>query len=373
MASNIKPMAPAFNQQHKAEKEHLGDLNERMKIYCAHAANLEKQNQKLSSELVNLKNNWGSNTRNVIEKMEPQLLDARNKLDELSINQLDALADAQRLENLREIIQDDLKSELNAKNQDKTKISNLEKDLEKTINEVNELRKLYDQQLVDLKKIGHDKKELKDELAEQSNRLYDTKKNNSKLKALTITLEEQISFLKAVHEHELAEMKRLKGDKVIDPNQFYHQELKRAIHDIRQDFNELSEAEKREREAWAKAKTDELEKMAKKQNAGVDDLDAIRDLNKELKDEINKNNNLIKELNNLNKNLRDKLAKLEKDLEDLKRENGDHKNEKDKLIAAIKEKIQELLDDYDQILHTKGIHDAEVNTLKRLLDKFNTK
>ena len=78
-------------------------------------------------------------------------------------------------------------------------------------------------------------------------------------------------------------------------------------------------------------------------------------------------------MNNLNKNLRDKLAKLEKDLEDLKRENGDHKNEKDKLIAAIKEKIQELLDDYDQILHTKGIHDAEVNTLKRLLDKFNTK
>ena len=64
------------------------------------------------------------------------------------------------------------------------------------------------------------------------------------------TLEEQIPFLNAIHEQEMAELKSMQAGSHIDPAQFYRHELERAIRDIRGDFEDLSEQQKRELEEW---------------------------------------------------------------------------------------------------------------------------
>ena len=74
------------------------------------------------------------------------------------------------------------------------------------------------------------------------------------------TLEEQIAFLKAVHEQEVAELSRLQTIVGFDPAQFYRTELERAIRDIRGDFEQLNTEQKRELEEWYRIKTEEVEK-----------------------------------------------------------------------------------------------------------------
>lgn len=64
------------------------------------------------------------------------------------------------------------------------------------------------------------------------------------------TLEEQIPFLNAIHEQEMSELRLLQSGAHIDPTQFYRHELERAIRDIRGDFDDLNEQQKRELEEW---------------------------------------------------------------------------------------------------------------------------
>jgi predicted nucleic acid-binding Zn-ribbon protein len=61
------------------------------------------------------------------------------------------------------------------------------------------------------------------------------------------TLEEQLAFMKAVHEEERTELASL-GTLPIDVSQFYRTELTRAIADIKNDFEALSQAQRRELE-----------------------------------------------------------------------------------------------------------------------------
>jgi hypothetical protein len=61
------------------------------------------------------------------------------------------------------------------------------------------------------------------------------------------TLEEQLAFMKAVHEEERNELASL-GTLSIDVSQFYRTELTRAIADIKNDFEALSLAQRQELE-----------------------------------------------------------------------------------------------------------------------------
>ena len=78
-------------------------------------------------------------------------------------------------------------------------------------------------------------------------------------------MEEQIAFLKAVHEQEVSELSRLQTIVGFDPAQFYRTELERAIRDIRGDFEQLNQEQKRELEEWYRIKTEEVEKEVAKE------------------------------------------------------------------------------------------------------------
>lgn len=71
--------------------------------------------------------------------------------------------------------------------------------------------------------------------------------------------------MKAVHEQEVSELSRLQTIVGFDPAQFYRTELERAIRDIRGDFEQLNQEQKRELEEWYRIKTEEVEKEVAKE------------------------------------------------------------------------------------------------------------
>ena len=195
---------------------------------------------------------------------------------------------------------------------------------------------------LDLKKYEGENNRLKDELKLLLDSLDDEKFNCLKLRNENQTLEEQIPFLNAIHEQEMAEMRQLNEGPKMDPTQYYRQELERAIRDIRNDFEQLNEIEKRDLEAWQKAKTEEIKEIVAKKGDGRENLPQILLTNKDLKEVLNQNNNELKDLDQQKKKLEKNLYNLEENLKDLRRKNADTLEDREK--------------------------EYEVNTMRRLID-----
>jgi predicted nucleic acid-binding Zn-ribbon protein len=363
--SLIKPIAPALKLQHNQEKEELSKLNDRLANSIERLRFLEGSNQKILNEVDALKNSWGSDSRSIIEKYEPELLKTLHKVDELGRDSAKAAIRSKRINYEIENIKRNLDQEQNIADEDRRKMKNLENVLEQNMNELDSLLNRIKDKESDLKKNVKENENLNDDLSTLLNELDDELFISSQLRNENQTLEEHIPFLKAIHEQEVAEMKYLSNVTNVNPAQFYRSELDRAIRDIRNDFEQLNDLEKRELDAWYKIKAEEIKLLSAKRE-GVDELPNILETNKNLKDQINKNNDEIKDLNKHHKDLVDKLNRLQDALEELKRNNVDELDKRDREIAELKRKIEDLLDDIDRLLHNKTL--PEINTFRRLLE-----
>jgi intermediate filament protein if len=186
------------------------------------------------------------------------------------------------------------------------------------------------------------------------------------------TLEEQIPFLNAIHEQEMNELRSLQAGAHIDPAQFYRHELERAIRDIRGDFEDLSEQQKRELEEWYKIKTEEIAQQVAKRDA-LDSLVNKVESTHGLKASLGDSQREYNELKQSNADLIMRLSQLEEDLDQTRRNNGFTLDSKDRDIAELRAKLQELMADYDELMSNKTTLEFEINTYRRLLESEETR
>ncbi len=189
------------------------------------------------------------------------------------------------------------------------------------------------------------------------------------------TLEEQISFLKAVHEQEVSELSRLQTIVGFDPAQFYRTELERAIRDIRGDFEHLNTEQKRELEEWYRIKTEEVEKEVAKerefQRISNTGLSAEESSNMRA---AHQNSQLeYIELQRRHGELGARLRELEELLEQSKAETQTELSDRDREIAILREKINDLMATYDELMSRKTSLEFEINTYRRLLECEETR
>jgi len=189
------------------------------------------------------------------------------------------------------------------------------------------------------------------------------------------TLEEQISFLKAVHEQEVSELSRLQTIVGFDPAQFYRTELERAIRDIRGDFEHLNTEQKRELEEWYRIKTEEVEKEVAKerefQRVSHTGLSAEESSNMRA---AHQNSQLeYIELQRRHGELGARLRELEELLEQSKAETQTELSDRDREIAILREKISDLMATYDELMSRKTSLEFEINTYRRLLECEETR
>jgi hypothetical protein len=181
--------------------------------------------------------------------------------------------------------------------------------------------------------------------------------------------------LKAVHEQEVAELSRLQTIVGFDPAQFYRTELERAIRDIRGDFEQLNQEQKRELEEWYRIKTEEVEKEVAKEREfqRVSTIGLSAEETNSLKQSHLESQREYVELQRRHSELSARLRELEERLEQSKSANQLTLIERDREISALREKISELMATYDELMNRKTSLEFEINTYRRLLECEETR
>jgi chromosome segregation ATPase len=364
-----------LHDKREHEKEELQVLNERFSSYVERVRSLEAMNRKLLADIEDLKGKWGFDSSKIKDQMEPELLKFRELIDEITrlkaaaeIKAKRAETDALQFRHLMDLAMDSF-------NTDKNKMQNLERLLDNTrqdseylkgqLHDINEqIAKYVDEQ----KRLMEQLKQLKDDLDKET---IDRVARQNEVQ----TLEEQISFLKAVHEQEVSELSRLQTIVGFDPAQFYRTELERAIRDIRGDFEQLNHEQKRELEEWYKIKTEEVEKDAIKEREYI--RVSVPGMNAEdasnLKQTHTDSQREYAELQKKHSELSMNLRELEERLEQSKSANQLTFADRDREIYSLRDQIADLMQTYDELMSRKTNLEFEINTYRRLLECEETR
>jgi len=369
----VKALAvAAIIQKREQEKVVLNQLNDRFAKYIDRVKFLEGQNEKLLSELEEIRVRWGEDSRLIRERFEPELLEARATIDdttrEKAISEIRAKRSEYEAANFKRQY-DDALSLIQA---DKNKMANLEYLLQENQVELDLLRRQMNDAELDIDKYKKEVKRLNEDLQRLLSDLDQETLKRVKLENEKQTLEEQIPFLNAIHEQEMNELRSLQASSHIDPAQFYRHELERAIRDIRGDFEDLSEQQKRELEEWYKVKTEEITQQAAKRDA-IDSLVNKTENTTILKNTFNESQREYVDLKQHNSDLIMRLSQLEEELDQVRRNNGFALDQRDRDIAEMRAKLQELMGDYDELMNNKASLEFEINTYRRLLESEETR
>jgi chromosome segregation ATPase len=361
----VQPISPSIKLKHDQEQEFLDDCNDRLNNYIQRVVNLETEKNKLLNEVNFIFTSWGNETRSVIRDKEPELNEARNNVDVLCDIAARDLAKSRRLEFDASFLKQNIEDELYASDCNSQKKIQLENSLESCKEEADFLQKVYEEKKDEIKKSVENNNRLSYELKNLLEKLEESNYNCIRIDSQNQTLAEQIPFLKAVHEVEFAEMKKLLDRSKVDPVQFYKNEIQRAIADIRKDFAELNLVEKAERDDWYKLKSEELKIILEKRE--IDELPRIKEVNKGLQETFEVNYKELADLDSKQKEVENTCSKFEEEYQKLKRQHASILSNQDLLIAEAKKIIEDYLNDYDYLLQNKSSFEFELNTMKRLI------
>lgn len=367
---HVRQQLNAFVNHSHDEKNEMSKLNDRMGAYVKRVKMLENENSKLLLEINDRQAAWGDETRRVREQLEPTLYDMRGRIDKVA--NAKTIADVRNKRAQFENIEYQRKCDDNARaqNGDRNKIATLEHEL----NQLKETKLIMNRSLEDAKmdlqkqRLNRDQTwenlvQLLDKLDDEVYRRVDVEYSNQ-------TLREHIEFVKQVNEKEIAEMNQLEHILPFnDQVEFYKDQLKRVISNIRSDYENLNLEQQREMEEWLKVKTDELEAKAREQeplhelemNIQIENLEQLKETydqnNKELEDLKLNYNSMTKRLYDLENHIENSRSNLNETLEKQEIE-----------IRNLNEDMKVLMDDYNHINCHKANLEYEMHVYKRLLD-----
>jgi chromosome segregation ATPase len=364
-----------LNDKRENEKQELQVLNQRFSSYVERVRALEAMNRKLLADIEELKSKWGFDSGKIKDMMEPELLRYREQIDEITRQKAIAEIKSKRAETDAQQFRHMMDLALESYNADKIKIQNLERLLENTSSDCEYLKSQF----------GDINDQIARYLEEQRTYYESLRQYKDKLDLETIervarqnevqTLEEQIAFIKAVHEQEVSELSRLQTIVGFDPAQFYRNELERAIRDIRGDFEQLNHEQKRELEEWYKIKTEEVEREVQEERERVrlSTTGCTVEQATNLRQSANDSAREYVELQTRHIELSARLRELEEHYEHQRSENSMASAERDREISILREKISELMSTYDELLGRKTSLEFEINTYRRLLECEETR
>jgi chromosome segregation ATPase len=175
------------------------------------------------------------------------LVALRKQIDDVTRDKALAELRAKRAEYDASLIkhQTDFANEL--VNLDRNRFTMLKQQLEGSGSELDALRNRFEDKKQEIDRSKGEVRRLLEQLENLKNEFDQESMARVMIQNELQTLEEQLAFMRAVHEEERNELSSL-GTLSIDVSQFYRTELTRAIADIKNDFEALSQAQRRELE-----------------------------------------------------------------------------------------------------------------------------
>lgn len=348
------------------EKKDMQELNERFANYIEKVRFLEAQNRKLASELETLRDKWGQETSAVKQMYESELAEARKLIDDLTREKTNLEIKNQSLQEQMQDMQRQLDDAKKYRNQDRDTIARLNQQVSDLEAEVNLLRRTVDSLETDR---SRDRDRIKNLEAEVDRLRLDL--NNETLAHLDAenrrqTLEEEIEFLKKVHEQELKELAALAYRDTTEENrEFWKSELSQAIRDIQKEYDNKVDQIRGDMEGFYNLKIQEFRTGATKQNMEVTH---IREENKKLMKQISDQKGRLADLEARN-------ALLEKQYQDLLREyetiESEHTVETTRLkeeITSLRAEMEGILQELQTIMDHKLSLELEIAAYRKLLE-----
>ncbi|KAK3599243.1 hypothetical protein CHS0354_012853 [Potamilus streckersoni] len=345
--------AQTIKQTREKEKKDMQDLNERFAGYIEKVRFLEAQNRKLGNELDELRGKWGKETGLIKQMYEAELNEARKLIDDLSKDKASLEIKASSLHEQMSDIQRQLDEAKKYRQIDRDQINKLNQQLADYESEINMLRRSLASLETDrerdrstIQRLQMDVDKLRIDLNNETLAHLDAENRRQ-------TLEEEIEFLKKVHEQELKELAALAyRDTTAENREFWKNELGQAIREIQHEYDSKVDQIRGDLESFYNLKIQEFRTGATKQNMEVTH---VREENKKL----------IKQMTDLKGRLADleaRNAQLEKQYQDLLREyeskDADHALE----IAQYKEEISKLRAEMEGILaELQSLMDAKLS------------
>merc|ERR1719309_168905 len=356
----------AVKSSRDTEKKDMQDLNERFASYIEKVRFLEAQNRKLADELEKLKAKWGKETTAIKAMYQAELDEARRLLDEAEKEKAKLEIRCTSLEEQIDELQVQLEDMKHARIQDRETIERQNQQLSEYEAEINVLRRRIEQLENDRER---DKREIT-RLTEALNRAR-VDLDNETLAHIDAenrrqTLEEELEFLKQVHEQEMKELAALAyRDTTAENRDFWKNEMGNALREIQSTYDEKMDAMRTEMETYYNMKVQEFRTGATRQN-----METVhsKEESKRLRTTIADLRAKLADLEARNAQLEKELELMRRDFEEKEREyeaeNTELKNEVVKLRAEMEAILKELQD----LMDTKLGLELEIAAYRKLLE-----
>ncbi|XP_052789039.1 70 kDa neurofilament protein-like isoform X7 [Mya arenaria] len=348
------------------EKKDLQDLNERFANYIEKVRFLEAQNRKLGSELDELRSKWGKETSHIKQMYEAELAEARRLIDDLSKDKAALEIKMSSVQEQNAEINRQLDEAKKYRQQDREIMNKQNQQLADLESELNMLRRTIESLETER---GRDKATI-NRLQQEVDKLR-IDLNNETLAHLDAenrrqTLEEEMEFMKKVHEQELKELAALAyRDTTAENREYWKNELGQAIRDIQSEYDAKVEQLRGDMEGFYNLKIQEFRTGATKQNMEVTH---VREENKKI----------VKQMSDLRGKYADleaRNAQLEKQYRDVMRE-LDSKDEAHMMeVTQFKEEISKLrvemegiLQELQTLMDAKLSLELEICAYRKLLE-----
>jgi len=353
-------------QSREREKKDMQDLNERFASYIEKVRFLEAQNRKLADELEKLKTKWGKETSAIKAMYQAELDEARRLLDD---NEKDKAKLEIKVSSLEEMV-DELRHKLDEAH---ARIREMTEQIDTYGTKIGE----YEAEIAMHRRRGdaleaehaRDRAEiarLTDALNRARADLDSETLNHIDAENRRQTLEEELEFMKQVHEQEMKELAALAyRDTTAENREFWKNEMGQAMREIQGVYDEKLEALRGELETYYNLKIQEFRTGATRQN-----METIH-----AKEESKKLRGMLTDLRQKLNDAESRVAMLEKELDNLKREytekeheweaeNTELKNE----VAKLRAEMEAILKELQDLMDTKLGLELEIAAYRKLLE-----
>ncbi|CAF2998810.1 unnamed protein product, partial [Rotaria sp. Silwood2] len=299
------------------EKQELIELDYLFSSYHDRVKYFEQTNKQLKHTLNQLRSKYSFDSDKYKSEYKPKLNNLRKTTHLATVEEAIVEIRVKRAE-FDLIYYKKLVDDLNQwTNQDKLKINSLQSTIDENQREFKHVQHLIAVSMSDIEKYHNEMKRFYEQISNLLNELDQERMARIKIENEKQTFKEQISFLSAIHEQEMNDLKNVSSSNFdINSITFYKNELPRAIREIRKDFEIRSLSQRLELEEYYKIKTDEIIQQEQQQE---NNQLINQDDDNQLKISINETEKELLDLQQDYKNYFQQMSELESKLETVKR------------------------------------------------------